>query len=151
MYAGRLRCLLVLPPGDSRWVCTARFDNWLDKDWTDRQTDKRTDARPLHYASLTDRRGQSKKPINVAQSSIKRFIDNFSVVFGAKQHPQLWEIAEFLVPNTTFNDTAAHVVDYRRLGAASQTQRRNCTVTDNFSLFKRNIPEIDIEYRFGRL
>jgi len=31
----------------------------LEKDWTDRQTDKRTDVKPLHYAYRL--RGQSKK------------------------------------------------------------------------------------------
>jgi len=37
----------VLPPGDSRWVCAAHFINVRKKTG---QTDRRTDARPLHYA-----------------------------------------------------------------------------------------------------
>jgi len=42
MYAGRVA-------GESRWVCAARPIK-VEEDGTDGRTDRRTDARSLHYA-----------------------------------------------------------------------------------------------------
>jgi len=53
LYAGRVAC--CPSPGESRWVCRR-----------DRQTDKRTDDRPLHYAFVYGRDQHNNSKYNLS-------------------------------------------------------------------------------------
>jgi len=65
---------LVLPPGESRWICAARPIKVRKKTGqtdTNGQTDGRTDARPLGYITLNGKRCQRDKRLLPLQNKTK--------------------------------------------------------------------------------